>query len=168
MSEAIAQVRSHQADAIRESWNELWSDRDLLVKLAEARQATSEESLPHPFDQVRNGEERVAAVQEILRKAALEGPVQPPRHAKFAVFLFPKSYQHVIFGDLEELYPTWLKECGRSKAAFLYWWQLVISTIQIAWPRTRRLRYFTALICLIMRMLINVHLSVGEILRHLR
>jgi hypothetical protein len=167
MSEALAQVESQEADGIKERWSEGKSDLDLLVKLAEARQATIAEGLRQPVDLLQYKQQQATALAEILKKAALEVPVQPPKHARFAVFLLPRSYQHIVFGDLEELYPVWLRECGPSKAAFLYWWQFVISTIHIAWPRTRKLRYLTVLICLLTRALNGVHLAVGDILRHL-
>lgn len=167
MSEAFAQVESQEADAIKEGWSEQNSDLDLMVKLAEARQATIAEGLRRPVDLQQYRQRQVSALAEILKKAALEVPVQPPKHARFAVFLLPRSHQHIIFGDLEELYPVWLKECGPSKAAFLYWWQFAISTIRIAWPRTRKLRYLAALICIVTRALSGVHLAIGDILRHL-
>jgi hypothetical protein len=69
---------------------------------------------------------RQRALHELLRKAALEVPARPPKHARFAVFLLPWPYRQVIFGDLEEQYPKWVEECGRSKATFLYWWQFLL------------------------------------------
>ena len=166
MGEALAQVNSHAADAIRAQSRTGMSDRDLLVKIAEARQATTSHRMQ---DELRLTRLQKAALEEILRKAALEVPVRPPTHARFAIFLLPKSYQHIIFGDLEELYPIWSKECGPSKAAFLYWWQLAISTAQIAWPRTRKLRYVTTFVCLLARALSSVHFAaLADILRHLR
>jgi hypothetical protein len=142
-AEARAQVEGHKADGIREflvTPGNLPSDEDLLVKLAEARQAR--ETIAQYVDPYAgNLAFRGQVFRELLRKAELDGPVAPPKHARFAVFLLPRAYQQIIFGDLEEQYPVWVTECGQRKATFLYWWQFLLSTAILAWPRMRRWRY---------------------------
>lgn len=140
-AEARAQVEGQKADGIRETLanlSNLPSDNELMVKLAEARQPRQvRETVVRYVDPYTNN----VILRELLRKAELDNPVAPPEHARFAVFLLPRAYQQIIFGDLEEQLPIWIEECGRRKATFLYWWQFLLSTAILAWPRTRRLRY---------------------------
>jgi hypothetical protein len=167
MSEARAQVISQEADAIKEGWADGAADRELLVKLAEARSARETSTV---FLAVDTASVRQKVLTELLRKASLETPVRPPKHARFAVFLLPRCYQHIIFGDLEELYPQWVEECGPSKAAFLYWWQFILSTLAIAWPKTRGLRYLAIVTCMLGRVLMDkdYYSFLHELFRHLQ
>jgi hypothetical protein len=159
MSEARAQVRGHQAEGVREEWaeNTATSDTDLLVKLAEARYARETAHRGNGADRLDWGVLRQQVLQELLRKAALEAPVRPPIHARFAVFLLPRAYQHIIVGDLEEQYPGWVEEYGRSRAVFLYWWQFLLSTAIIIWPRIRPWRYMAVVLWLLQHLLRAKH-----------
>lgn len=154
VNEARAQVSGQKADGIREEWgqNTITSDAELLLKIEEARYAR-ETSASRLTDQMGWESSRRKAMQELLAKATLNTPVHPPKHARFAIFLLPRAYQHIIFGDLEEQYPTWVKECGRAKATFLYWWQFLLSTAVIGWPRIRVWRYAVLVLWLVLRIL---------------
>jgi hypothetical protein len=87
----------------------------------------------------------------------LDAQVRPPKHARFAIFLLPRAYQQIILGDLEEQYPKWIEECGRPKATFLYWWQFLLSTAVIIWPRVRLWRYAALVLLLLLRILRGWH-----------
>lgn len=154
VGEARAQVSSQRAAGIKEEWavNTITSDAELLLKIVEARYGRE----THARIRTERGEWdplRRQALRELLRKAELDRPVRPPKHARFAAFLLPWAYQHIIFGDLEEQYPKWVEECGRPKATFLYWWQLVLSAIVMLWPRIRFWRYLVAALWLALHIL---------------
>jgi hypothetical protein len=149
-AEARAQVEGQKADVIRDmlgSVSNLPSDREMMVKIAEARQMR-QTVVQYVDPYASNPLLRSQILRELLRKAELDGPVDAPKHARFAVFLLPRPYQQIIFGDLEEQYPVWISECGPRKAAFLYWWQFLLSTAIVAWPRTRRWKYLLGLLLL--------------------
>ena len=167
VGEAQAQVNSQEAEGIKEqlAGKTTISDVELLIKLVEARYAkegrrgyTVGYTGAMELEYERNLQ-RSQAIRELLRKAALDGPLRPPKHARFAVFLLPHSYQHIIFGDLEEQYPQWVEECGESKARFLYWWQFLLSTAIIMWPRIRRWRYAAIVLVILARLLRAWHLG---------
>jgi hypothetical protein len=158
VSEARAQVGSQRAAGIRDEWadNTTTSDAELLLKTVEARYGR-ETYARLRADLGELDALRRQTLQELLRKAELDTPVRPPKHARFAVFLLPRAYQHIIFGDLEEQYPKWAEECGRSKATFLYWWQLVLSATVIMWPRIRIWRYLAVVLWLALHILRTWH-----------